>query len=128
MKTAVLLALLPVASAFMAPMPKGASRGRSLKMAFENEAGVTAPLGYWVSRRPTTRSRPREALHSCRSHPKRLAPLCLQDPLGLSADGDQEKFNKYRANEIKHGRSKSQPEQRSDRAGRRPRLGGPGVL
>jgi hypothetical protein len=49
MKTAAVLALLPIASAFVAPMPKGASRGRSLKMAFENEAGVTAPLGYWVS-------------------------------------------------------------------------------
>ena len=49
MKTAAVLALLPLASAFVAPMPKGASRGRSLKMAFENEAGVTAPLGYWVS-------------------------------------------------------------------------------
>jgi hypothetical protein len=53
MKVATLFALLPVASAFMAPMPKGASRGRSLKMAFENEAGVTAPLGYWVSRTAT---------------------------------------------------------------------------
>jgi hypothetical protein len=28
----------------------------------------------------------------------------MQDPLGLSADGDVEKFNRYRAIEIKHGR------------------------
>ena len=32
------------------------------------------------------------------------APLGYWDPLGLSADGDQDKFNKYRAAEIKHGR------------------------
>lgn len=30
--------------------------------------------------------------------------VCLQDPLGLSADGDVDKFNRYRAVEIKHGR------------------------
>jgi hypothetical protein len=31
-------------------------------------------------------------------------PLGYWDPLGLSADGDQEKFNRYRAAETKHGR------------------------
>jgi hypothetical protein len=116
MKVATLLALLPVASAFMAPMPKSASRGRSLKMAFENEAGVTAPLGYWVRRTATKLIRyASPSLSSASaislialSHPL-VSGACLQDPLGLSADGDQEKFNKYRANEIKHGRSKSHP-------------------
>ena len=33
-------------------------------------------------------------------------PLGMQDPLGLSADGDVDKFNRYRAIEIKHGRGK----------------------
>jgi len=46
MKAVTLLSCLGVASAFVAPMPK-ATRGRSLQMSFENEAGVTAPLGYW---------------------------------------------------------------------------------
>ncbi|TFJ82190.1 hypothetical protein NSK_006519 [Nannochloropsis salina CCMP1776] len=32
------------------------------------------------------------------------APLGYWDPLGFSADGDVEKFNRYRAIEIKHGR------------------------
>jgi hypothetical protein len=32
------------------------------------------------------------------------APLGYWDPLGLSADGDQAKFDQYRAAELKHGR------------------------
>jgi hypothetical protein len=48
MKACALLALLPAASAFVAPAPRMA-RGRAMRMAFESEAGVTAPLGYWVS-------------------------------------------------------------------------------
>ena len=32
--------------------------------------------------------------------------MYVQDPLGLSADGDVDKFNRYRAIEIKHGRGK----------------------
>merc|ERR1711933_128643 len=32
------------------------------------------------------------------------APLNYWDPLGLSADGDQEKFDRYRYVELKHGR------------------------
>lgn len=48
MKAVALLALLPAASAFVAPAPR-MSRGRSMRMAFESEAGVTVPLGYWVS-------------------------------------------------------------------------------
>jgi hypothetical protein len=44
----VLLGALAMAGAFMAPRtPMG--RGRSMKMAFEYEVGVTAPLGYFVS-------------------------------------------------------------------------------
>jgi hypothetical protein len=108
MKTAAVLALLPIASAFVAPMPKGASRGRSLKMAFENEAGVTAPLGYWVSE---TRVSACHRLVGLPGHARSLTAgllrHVLQDPLGLSADGDVDKFNRYRANEIKHGRSRS---------------------
>jgi Chlorophyll A-B binding protein len=42
-------------------------------MAFENELGATAPLGFF-------------------------------DPLGLVADGDQEKFDRLRFVELKHGR------------------------
>nr|AAB94637.1 violaxanthin/chlorophyll a binding protein precursor [Nannochloropsis sp.] len=75
MKTAALLTVstLMGAQAFMAPAPKFSRTRGVARMSFENEAGVTAPLGYW-------------------------------DPLGLSADGDVDKFNRYRAIEIKHGR------------------------
>jgi hypothetical protein len=67
------LASAGLTSAFMAPAPRMQRTRGVARMSFEDEPGVTAPLGYW-------------------------------DPLGFSADGDVEKFNKYRANEIKHGR------------------------
>ena len=71
MKFVVLASLLASAAAFAPAAQTKTSVATS--MSFEDEPGVTAPLGYW-------------------------------DPLGFSADGDVEKFNKYRANEIKHGR------------------------
>ena len=48
MRALVVRSLLSAASAFVAPAPRMA-RGRAMRMAFESEAGVTAPLGYWVS-------------------------------------------------------------------------------
>jgi len=72
MKTACILAsLLASASAFLPAQQKAAST--SLNMAFEDELGAQAPLGFF-------------------------------DPLGLVADGDQEKFDRLRYVEIKHGR------------------------
>ena len=50
MKTVACLSVAGLlgAQAFVAPAPKfGRTRGVA-KMSFENEAGVTAPLGYWV--------------------------------------------------------------------------------
>ncbi|KAG5174964.1 chlorophyll a/b-binding protein domain-containing protein [Tribonema minus] len=73
---AAALLLAAGANAFVAPNALRAavpSSSSAMKMSFENEAGVVAPLGYW-------------------------------DPAGFSADGDVEKFNRYRAIEIKHGR------------------------
>ena len=71
MKTAVLASLIAGAAAF-APVSQKAST-TALTMAFENEIGAQAPLGFF-------------------------------DPLGLVADGDQEKFDRLRYVEIKHGR------------------------
>jgi len=64
-------AILGSAAAF-APSFKAAS-STSLGMAFENELGVQAPLGFF-------------------------------DPLGMLNDADQERFDRLRAVEIKHGR------------------------
>ena len=71
MKTAILATLIASAAAF-APA-KDAARSTALNMAFEDELGAQAPLGFF-------------------------------DPLGLVADGDQEKFDRLRYVEIKHGR------------------------
>jgi hypothetical protein len=71
MKTAVFAALIASAAAF-APA-KDATRTTALNMAFEDELGAQAPLGFF-------------------------------DPLGIVADGDQEKFDRLRYVEIKHGR------------------------
>jgi Chlorophyll A-B binding protein len=71
MKTAILATLIASAAAF-APA-KDAARSTALNMAFENELGAQAPLGFF-------------------------------DPLGLVADGDQEKFDRLRYVELKHGR------------------------
>jgi hypothetical protein len=51
MKTAALLTVssLMGASAFVAPAPKFSRTRGVARMSFEDEAGVTAPLGYWVS-------------------------------------------------------------------------------
>jgi light-harvesting complex I chlorophyll a/b binding protein 1 len=68
---------LPLASAFMTPMgTKSMARGRALKMFADEPGAVGFP--------PTNEG--------------------YWDPLGFSADGDVEKFNRYRAIEIKHGR------------------------
>lgn len=71
MKTVILASLIAGAAAFAPVSQKAAST--SLNMAFENELGAQAPLGFF-------------------------------DPLGLVADGDQEKFNRLRYVELKHGR------------------------
>lgn len=71
MKTVIIASLIAGAAAF-APVSQKAS-STSLNMAFENELGAQAPLGFF-------------------------------DPLGLVADGDQEKFDRLRYVEIKHGR------------------------
>jgi hypothetical protein len=144
MKTVAALSLAGLlgAQAFVAPAPKfGRTRGVA-KMSFENEAGVTAPLGYWVGDCPWVhlclcvmyvcgRALPLRHLPAC-PPPRRVGcagsialpgvlnphidlyahthtpipppPSPPQDPLGFSADGDVEKFNRYRAIEIKHGR------------------------
>ena len=51
MKTAAFLTVstLVGAQAFMAPAPKFSRTRGVARMSFEDEAGVTAPLGYWVS-------------------------------------------------------------------------------
>jgi len=51
MKTAALLTVstLMGAQAFMAPAPKFSRTRGVARMSFEDEAGVTGPLGYWVS-------------------------------------------------------------------------------
>jgi len=72
MKLAVFASLLAGAAAF-APAQKSARTSVATNMAFENELGAQAPLGFF-------------------------------DPLGLVADGDQEKFDRLRYVEIKHGR------------------------
>ena len=94
------------AQAFMAPAPKFSRTRGVARMSFEDEAGVTGPLGYWVRSSSLPDRCPsllKIGLHRTSSPP----PLFeIQDPLGLSADGDVEKFNKYRAAEIKHGRGK----------------------
>ncbi|CAB9507961.1 Fucoxanthin-chlorophyll a-c binding protein [Seminavis robusta] len=71
MKTAIIASLIASAAAF-APA-KDAARSTALNMAFEDELGAQAPLGFF-------------------------------DPLGMVADGDQEKFDRLRYVEIKHGR------------------------
>ena len=47
MKTAVFATCLVGASAFMVPAPKFSRTRGVARMSFEDEAGVTAPLGYW---------------------------------------------------------------------------------
>jgi Chlorophyll A-B binding protein len=71
MKSVIVASLIAGAAAF-APVSQKAS-STALHMAFENELGAQAPLGFF-------------------------------DPLGLVADGDQEKFDRLRYVEIKHGR------------------------
>ena len=71
MKTAVIASLIASAAAFAPAQQKSSST--ALDMAFENELGAQAPLGFF-------------------------------DPLGLVSDGDEEKFNRLRGVEIKHGR------------------------
>jgi Chlorophyll A-B binding protein len=71
MKSVIIASLIAGAAAF-APVAQKAST-TSLQMAFEDELGAQAPLGFF-------------------------------DPLGLVADGDQEKFDRLRYVEIKHGR------------------------
>ena len=71
MKTAILATLIASAAAF-APA-KDATKSTALNMAFEDELGAQAPLGFF-------------------------------DPLGIVADGDQDKFDRLRYVEIKHGR------------------------
>ena len=74
LKLATLAATLMGASAFVAPNKMGVAKSSSaLKMSFENEIGVQAPLGFW-------------------------------DPLGLLDEADQERFDRLRTVEIKHGR------------------------
>jgi hypothetical protein len=55
MKTAALLTVstLMGAQAFMAPAPKFSRTRGVARMSFEDEAGVTNPLGYWVSPPPS---------------------------------------------------------------------------
>jgi len=77
MKVVAALSALSVASAFVTPnMPKMSTRGRSLQM-FDDEAGA---VGFPPSNEG------------------------YWDPAGFCADGDVDKFNRYRAIEIKHGR------------------------
>ena len=71
MKSVIVASLLASAAAF-APA-KQTLKTTAMNMAFEDELGAQAPLGFW-------------------------------DPLGLVADGDQDKFDRLRYVEIKHGR------------------------
>jgi Chlorophyll A-B binding protein len=71
MKSVIIASLIAGAAAFAPVSQKSSST--ALNMAFENELGAQAPLGFF-------------------------------DPLGLVADGDQEKFDRLRYVEIKHGR------------------------
>jgi hypothetical protein len=71
MKLVILTSLIASAAAF-APAQTARS-SVATNMAFENEVGAQAPLGFF-------------------------------DPLGLVSDGDQEKFDRLRTVEIKHGR------------------------
>jgi hypothetical protein len=72
MKFTILASLLASAAAF-APAKNAARTSVATNMAFEDELGAQAPLGFF-------------------------------DPIGLVADGDQEKFDRLRYVEIKHGR------------------------
>ena len=72
MKSAILATLVASAAAF-APSQDAARTSVATNMAFENELGAQAPLGFF-------------------------------DPLGMVADGDQDKFDRLRYVEIKHGR------------------------
>lgn len=79
-KFVIALATLMVASAFTPAFRSARSSG--LKMSYENEIGA---IGFAV----------------------RGTEFCydaLFDPLNLSKDIDQAKFDKYRTNELKHGR------------------------
>jgi hypothetical protein len=71
MKSVIIASLIASAAAF-APAQTARS-SVATNMAFEDEVGAQAPLGFF-------------------------------DPLGLVADGDQEKFDRLRGVEIKHGR------------------------
>jgi hypothetical protein len=71
MKSVIIASLIASAAAF-APAQTARS-SVATNMAFENEVGAQAPLGFF-------------------------------DPLGLVSDGDQEKFDRLRTVEIKHGR------------------------
>ena len=71
MKCVIIASLIAGAAAFAPVSQKSTSS--ALNMAFEDELGAQAPLGFF-------------------------------DPLGLVADGDQEKFDRLRYVEIKHGR------------------------
>ena len=71
MKSVIIASLIASAAAFAPVSQKSSST--TLSMAFENEVGAQAPLGFF-------------------------------DPLGLVKDGDQEKFDRLRYVEIKHGR------------------------
>ena len=125
------------AQAFVAPAPRVRPLPRRGQMSFEDEAGVTAPLGFWVrallpaavlavgfgwARPPPPLGRgvawageasERRIAGLKAGHRMDLTRTPLKQPpqptgpLGFSADGDVDKFNRYRAIEIKHGRGTS---------------------
>lgn len=82
-KIAAVLSLLPVASAFLAPAPKMAARGRSMKMSFGYDEVGNRPVGgvqffpwdteslFWVSSSRHGRMLTEEARATSSAH---LAP------------------------------------------------------
>ena len=92
MKTAALLTVssLMGASAFMAPAPKFSRTRGVARMSFEDEAGVTAPLGYWVSPPPSPPSPQDRPAHN--THPPFPPPIpsthhrtpLASPPMGMS--------------------------------------------
>jgi hypothetical protein len=84
-----------------------------MKMSFEDQPGVTAPLGYWVRPRCTFEQPSVLGMRRWVVDPALylnltpfVYPLAMQDPLGITKDADEKLFNVYRAQEIKHGRGK----------------------
>jgi hypothetical protein len=72
MKSVIIASVIASAAAF-APAQMASRTSVATNMAFDDELGAQAPLGFF-------------------------------DPLGLVSDGDQEKFDRLRYVEIKHGR------------------------